>query len=172
MGTPESPTSQNGSPRNQLEILKVRMDYAWDVWEFHGRQRMSMFNYFLLITGILINGYLTALKEEGLHGLLPPICVLGLVQCFVFAMIDWRNRKMLYFADDLLRESEEELFKSPPNEHAGPMARRVKEESHGLFRYSKMLYWIRLTYGVIALGFLAALIHSICLFLSHGHSFW
>jgi hypothetical protein len=157
MATPESPASPNES----VEILKLRVSYAWGVWEFHGRQRFSMFNYFLVITGILVNGYLTALKEKDLHGLLPAICLLGLVQCCVFTMIDWRNRKMLYFADDVLRESEKKLFQSPPSEHAGPMVRRVTEESHGLFRYSKMLYWIRLTYGVIALGFLAALVHAV-----------
>lgn len=170
-GSPGSSAAHNALLANDLEIVKARMTYAWSVWEFHARQRLSMFNYFLLIIGILINGYLIALKDGGLHGLLPALCLLGLIQCLVFAMIDWRNREMLYFADDLLQESEKKLYTSAPNEHAGPMVRRVTEETNRPFRYSKMKYWIRLTYGVIALGFLAALIDSIWLLICHRHPF-
>ncbi len=154
---------------NDLETVKARMTYAWSVWEFHGRQRLSMFNYFLVITGVLISGYLAALKEEALPGLPPALCLLGLILCWVFAMIDWRNREMLYFADNLLQESEKRLY--APNGHAGPMVTRVAEESRWPFRYSKMKYWIRLAYSVIALGFLAALIDAIWLFVRHRHPF-
>jgi hypothetical protein len=154
MGTPGAPLSPTDP-----EILKLRTKYAWDFWEFHGRQRLSMFNYFLLITGILINGYLLALKEHFYHALLS-ICLLGMLQCLAFFMIDIRNRDMLYFADDLLRHLEEDyLFDSPPYKDLGPTTRRKKEEgSDWWLRNSKMLYWIRGTYGVIAVGFLISAI--------------
>ena len=124
---PGTPGEDNVLSPNELEIVKARMTYAWDVWEFHGGQRMNMFNYFLIIVGILINGYLTALEKD-FRGLLPPICLLGLVQCLAFTMIDSRNRRMLYFADDLLQQSEKELFMPPPNENVGPMLRRKATE--------------------------------------------
>jgi hypothetical protein len=126
------------------------------VWEFHGRQRMNMFSYFLVITGILVNGYINAVKENGLHRILPAICLLGIVQCLVFLMIDWRNRTMLYFADSLLQESEKELFESP-----GPMSRRSDKEKKGLYRASRMVYWIWATYTVVGIAFLLAFVRSI-----------
>lgn len=163
MATPSDPLLAT-----ELEIVKARTSYAWNVWEFHGRQRLSMFNYFLVIVGILINGYLAALKDPSLHRILQAVCFLGFVQCLVFGMIDWRNRKMLYFADECLKKSEGILFQSPPEPHIGPMAMRDREEEGpGLFRYSKMVIWIWMTYILIGAGFLIALIHSTCL-LSYG----
>lgn len=141
---------------SELETLKAKLSYAWNVWEFHGRQRMSMFNYLLVIVGILVSAYITALKDKDLHGIVLAICLLGFVQCFVFVMIDWRNRAILYFADSLLRESEGELFKS-----GGPMCQRAAKESRGLFRFSKRIYWMWLTYTLIGIGFLAAFIRSV-----------
>jgi hypothetical protein len=151
----------SGSTLPNLEEVKARLSYAWNVWEFHGRQRMNMFNYFLVITGILVNGYINAVKENSLHRVVPAICLLGLVQCLVFLMIDWRNRTMLYFADSLLKDSEKELFKSPSSERLGPMSQRTEKESKGLFCASKMVYWIWATYIAVGIAFLMALIRSI-----------
>lgn len=157
MGTPGS-----ALPASDLETVKARLTYAWNVWEFHGRQRMNMFYYFLVIVGILVNGYITALKETSLHRILPAICLFGLILCLVFIVIDWRNRKMLYFADKLLRESEERLSKFSPIGLTGPMSQRQEEEGKNwLFRHSKMQYWIWTTYIVIGIGFLIGLIRSI-----------
>ena len=156
MGTPGSTLLAS-----DLDTLKAKLSYAWGVWEFHGRQWMSMFNYFLVIVGILVTGYTTARKENALHDLVPAICLLGLVQCFVFLMIDWRNRTVLYFADSVLKESEEKLFKSVPDGLAGPMSQRAAKESKGLFRFSKMVYWMWMTYILIGIGFLVALVRSI-----------
>ena len=146
-----------------LDILKAKLSYAWNVWEFHGRQRMSMFNYFLVIVGILVNGYITTLKANGLRDIVLAICLLGFVQCFVFIMIDWRNRTILYFADGLLKESEKELFNLNPfvTSSPGPMSQRAIKESKGLFRFSKMVYWMWLTYILIGVGFLVALTRSV-----------
>jgi hypothetical protein len=41
MGTPGA-----SLPMEQLEMLKLRMQHTWNVWQFAGRQRVSMFNYF------------------------------------------------------------------------------------------------------------------------------
>lgn len=143
---------------SDLELVKARLGYAWNVWEFHGRQRMNMFNYFLVITGILVNGYINAVKESSLHRVVPAICLLGFVQCVVFLMIDWRNRTMLYFADGLLKESEKELFKSPSS--PGPMSQRSEKEARGLFRVAKMVYWIWATYIIVGIAFVLAFVRS------------
>ena len=157
---------------NELDKVKARITYAWNAWEFHARQRLSMFNYFLVIIGIVINGYLTAFKDTTLKGVLPALCLLGLIVCLVFFVIDCRNREMLYFADDFLKQSEKALFSSPSREQDGPMIRRDRKEKVSWpFRYSKMKYWIRFTYGAVALGFLTALIDSITILVFKKHLF-
>jgi hypothetical protein len=157
MGTPSSAFGAT-----ELEVLKAKLSYAWNVWEFHGRQRMNMFNYFLVITGILISGFVAASKETALHGILPVISLLQFVECLVFLIIDWRNRTILYCADDSLLESEKILFALPPCGISGPMSERKKKEK-GLFGLAKMVYWIWLTYilvGVISLVALFTSVHS------------
>jgi hypothetical protein len=145
---------------DESEIMKVRLKYAWDWWEFHGRQCMNMFNYFLLITGILANGYLTARKETTLHVALLPICMLGIAQCLSFFMIDVRNRTRLTFAEDLLESLEKDfVFPCPRYAAGGPVVQsRETEHEKRLFRHSKMVYWIRGTYVLVAVSFLAALV--------------
>src|SRR5450759_4327950 len=58
MSTTPSPDPQlDGIPA--VELLKTRSQLAWNWFEFHARQRMTMFNNFLIITGILVNGALS-----------------------------------------------------------------------------------------------------------------
>lgn len=174
MGTPGTPPPPTALTAIELEFLKLRTKYLWDVWEFHGRQRMSMFYYFVVVAGILVNGYLIVLKEPLIpKGVLPPICVLGMLLCLAFLMIDIRNRKMLYFADDLLKDLEKDcLFNSSPYKDRGPIARRaIEEDRYWWFRISKMKYWIWMTYFTVMLGFLMSLADSIWLVLSHKHIF-
>ena len=43
--------------------LPVKMKYAWDWFQYHADQRLKAFNFFLVILGILIVAYGTAMKE-------------------------------------------------------------------------------------------------------------
>jgi len=171
MATPTTPPSP-ALTAIELEFLKLQTKYLWDIWEFHGRQRMSMFYYFVIVAGILVNGYLMVLKEVLIPtGVLPPICVLGVFVCFAFLMIEIRNRNMLYYADDLLRTLEKDYFFNSAYKDLGPLTRRVIEEDcNWWFRNSKMKYWIPATYLTIMLGFLICLADSVWL-LRHKHIF-
>ena len=156
METPGTPPSEVVLTTSELEILKLRMKYAWDWWEFHGRQRMNMFNYFLVVTGILVNGCLTALKDATIRdGALTDICLLGVFQSISFFMIDVRNRKMLYYANDLLRCLESKYLIGDPC--PGLTVRAEEEGRNWWLSKTKMVYWIRGTYLLVALGFMLVL---------------
>lgn len=49
------------SDRN-LELVKLRLSYAWDIFAFHAAQRTTMFNFFLIAVGIVANGVALALR--------------------------------------------------------------------------------------------------------------
>src|SRR4051812_49073283 len=50
---------------DERELLKLRADYAWKWFDLHAKQRMTLFNYFLIVAGILANGILLTLKDPG-----------------------------------------------------------------------------------------------------------
>lgn len=49
---------------NERELFKLRIDYAWKWFDLHAKQRMTLFNYFLIIAGILANGMLLSIKDD------------------------------------------------------------------------------------------------------------
>ncbi len=84
-------------------MAQARLNYVWDWWKYHGKQRTDMFNYFLIITGILANAYVNIIKGETSQ---PEIAVslgiLGVIASIGFFLLDVRNRKQLERATDIL----------------------------------------------------------------------
>ena len=151
-----------------LELLKLRSQLAWNWFEFHSRQRISMFNYFLLITGILVNGYAAAVRDS-LTGMSIGICVFGFVQAVCFLMIDIRSRNMIHYGENVLEKLERDVLF--PDGFRGPGAdgekqlglRRCDEDLREggrftLHRFIKMKYWIRVMYLLATAGFVLAAI--------------
>jgi hypothetical protein len=89
----------NGRPE---DLLKTRLDYAWGWWQFHGKQRTDMFNYYLIITGILANAYVGVWKDSRL-GLGTGVALLGILASIGFLLLDIRNRQQLDAANEALK---------------------------------------------------------------------
>jgi hypothetical protein len=87
----------------------VRLTYVWDWWKFHAKQRTDMFNYFLIITGILANAYATALKEHYIE-LAIGVAAVGAIAAIGFLLLDIRNRFQLRKADAILQAIEPDLI--------------------------------------------------------------
>jgi|SRR6266853_876289 len=100
-------STQSGSPPNSQtdQLLKVRLDYVWDWWKFHAKQRTDMFNYFLIITGILANAYVNLLKDSHLN-LTLGLGILGFITSIGFYLLDVRNRRQLARANEILQKIE------------------------------------------------------------------
>lgn len=60
---------------DERELLKLRTDYAFKWFDLHAKQRMTLFNYFLIIAGILANGLLLSFKDDKAAGGAPPTAV-------------------------------------------------------------------------------------------------
>ena len=48
-------------------IEEVRFQYAWNWFEFHAKQRTTMFNYFLVSVGIFANAAVLAIRFTNSH---------------------------------------------------------------------------------------------------------
>ena len=99
-------TPARNRPASKLQtddLIQVRLTYVWDLWKFHAKQRTDMFNYFLIITGILANAYVTLLKNgDRQHALAVGLGLLGIITSVGFCLLDIRNRKQLERATDIL----------------------------------------------------------------------
>ncbi len=83
------------------------LKYSWDYFHFHASQRLTTFNFYLVICGFVIAGYATALRDS--HDS-PVAALLGLVLSlisFIFWKLDLRNRQMIWNAEDALKELED-----------------------------------------------------------------
>jgi hypothetical protein len=163
---------QNSSPRCPAEeALKLQLDYAWKWFSYHAAQRVSMFNYFLIVTGILANAYISALKE-GFPWIASAIGVMGCFISFAFFKLDYRNRCLVKMGEDVLEVLEhyhlftEEL--EAKDDHTGqdfPVAILFREayedkasggnDKHN-WRKGKHKVWLRTIEGGVLVAFLVA----------------
>ncbi|HEY1429220.1 MAG TPA: hypothetical protein VGF18_06575, partial [Candidatus Tumulicola sp.] len=86
--------------------LKVddNLDYAWRWFSFHAKQRVDMFNYFLIGTGILAAAFAQAFDKSAIAGAV--IAAVGVLLTFAFLMIDKRNRGLYQLGLDVLKNIE------------------------------------------------------------------
>jgi hypothetical protein len=126
---------------------------------------MTMFNYFLVITGILVSGYVTAINDK-MFSTAECVCIFGFVQCICFLMIDIRSRQMIRYGEDVLDKLERDVLFPDGFRAAGARGkqlglRRCDEDQRegGPFaphRLLKMKFWIRGMYVLAAAGFVLA----------------
>ncbi|HOW70459.1 MAG TPA: hypothetical protein PKY77_07655 [Phycisphaerae bacterium] len=147
----------------ESELLRHRLDYAWRYFESAARQRMLFFNYYLIVMGILVNGYVLAIRE-GLIAVAVFVCVFGILSCLVFMAFDVRTLRFVRMAVDILEHLERSVlfcdgFPSVSNQLG--LMRREADQRHGAkscwltfrARLFDHKYWIRGMQLLILLAF-------------------
>lgn len=93
------------------DLQKAQYQYAIEWFKFSADQRHKMFNYMVVLSGVLFAAAEAASRD---HRPLIAIvcCVTGVVFCFAFSRIDRRNRMLVWLAEAVLLELEKEsLFR-------------------------------------------------------------
>jgi hypothetical protein len=102
-------------PRAQIEFEKLRFEFAWRHFEFHARQRTTMFHFFILLVPFLFGGFFYVLK--GVNGPSPRAAILiaitGFVLSITFGLLDWRNRDLYRISQRNLRLIEKNFLYAP-----------------------------------------------------------
>lgn len=123
MSIPQTPAPPAGStpagsrPATLSEaLIQARLTYVWDWWKFHAKQRTDMFNYFLIITGILANAYIAILGNKISQPALARTLTAalgsgGAVTAVGFLLLDVRNRRQLERATAILQKIEAEQLR-------------------------------------------------------------
>lgn len=147
------------------DSAKVQFDYAWKWFDLHAKQRTTLFNYFMVITGIFANAAVLGYKE-GYTAVVSVIGALGAATSLAFIMFDIRNRDLVNQAEDVLEKLESdhifpESFASRKGARLGfLLVERASGMREGMRRgffsnLKKHKWWIRGLEGAVGACFLA-----------------
>lgn len=131
-----------GSGMNEGWTLKDHRDYAWEYFKVHAQQRMSLFNFFVVFSTLVIAGIASTFQGllqapwvgTGLGGLLMLIS-------FVFWKLDQRVRFLIKHAESALKRIEATF----PLENCRDLARELQlfllEEAKTQNEKSRVVPW-------------------------------
>jgi hypothetical protein len=105
------------------EMNKNALDYAWNWFEYHAHQRMTSFNFFLILAGVIVAGYLKCAElaqqaqsiDEGIIAsqfwwlFCLAISLFGILVSIAFWLLDIRNAELVNCGRNSLRKFENSL---------------------------------------------------------------
>ena len=83
----------------------MQFEYAWRWFDLHAKQRVSMFNFFLISVGALATAYGLLLREQ-LYVVAAVAAFLGVLVSLVSCLLDVRNRQLVKMGEEALKEVE------------------------------------------------------------------
>jgi hypothetical protein len=163
---------------HEWKLYEARFEYAWKYFDFHATQRTTMFNFFVLFSGFVIDACIRLFQSQNWLTLLS-VSALGTVVTLFFVFLDRRNEELVHVAEDILRALEKDvLFKGfirtskfKQRTWRGKMVEKEETRRLGIFvreeddekakRKSKYLHgtWLpRIQYTIGAVFFFLALV--------------
>jgi hypothetical protein len=97
---------------HKWKVFEKRHSYAWGYFDFHAKQRTTVFNFFWIFAGVILGACASAIKDANmvLCGILGG---LGVVITVCFAALDRRNEELVHVAEAVLESLENDvLFKN------------------------------------------------------------
>jgi hypothetical protein len=93
----------------EWKLYGPRFEYAWRYFDFHAKQRTTMFNFFLLFSGLMLNGCFLLFQQR--HSVLLFFAsILGIAITFMFLFLERRNEELVHVAEDILRAVERDVL--------------------------------------------------------------
>ena len=91
--------TQNGAGSQSASI---QFEYAWRWFDLHAKQRVSMFNFFLLSVGALATAYGLLLREQ-LYVVAAVAAFMGVFVSLVSCLLDVRNHELVKMGEEALK---------------------------------------------------------------------
>lgn len=114
-------THKNNESHNEENERVLWAKHAWRYFELHANQRISLIKYYIGIYSLYItaSGYILFHDtdvSDGDKSIVLLLSVFIIVITMVFYCLDQRNRDLIHFAEDSLKDYEKEIgFKKPHN---------------------------------------------------------
>ncbi|MEA2355979.1 MAG: hypothetical protein QOD61_2108 [Solirubrobacteraceae bacterium] len=141
--------------------LETELTYAWNWFQYHAGQRLTAFNFFLVIVGVVAVAFTKAL-EQGWTVLGAVVAGLGALISIGFLFLDVRNEELVNCGRAALAELERGLRVHPSGD-AGDRT-HLKRGAPGTLRgrvtrsgrwagWIAHRRWLRLIEGTVAIAF-------------------
>lgn len=104
-------------------IDEKALNYAWNWFEYHAKQRFTAFNYFLVLVGVVVVGYIKCVELAGKSfssmdqvgmskiwwSLASAIGLIGMIISIAFWFLDIRNEELINCARNALESIERSM---------------------------------------------------------------
>ena len=139
--------------RQEVDKKSIQLEYLIDMYKiFHGNIN-TMFNYFLLLSGLIINAFIQSIQRQAdiNRKVSASIAAFGAAMSVISLLINIRSSDMLYTLEDGLISEEKVLFRA-----GGGVFTRHRRRSWSL-RYK---YLFPITYASFIIAFLLMFAYS------------
>jgi hypothetical protein len=130
------------------DAFKTANDLAVEWFKIHAAQRLTVFNFFLIIAGFCVGGFFTALQASN-NLAASVIAFVLVVVSFCFKQLDRRTAQLTKLAENYLEESLTALGQQLDSQKINFVL--LVEDKHGLWSYRKtfnILFWL---FGIIGI---------------------
>jgi len=124
---------------NDQNNFKDQFDYAWNWFEYHAKQRISMFNFFLITNGFVLSALAGLYKEDKpKYSLTLVVSILGILLSICFFLLDLRNKCLVNFGEDILLHIEKgEMFNKAVMDTLNTDSKITEENKFGILKRAK-----------------------------------
>ncbi len=149
--------------KDKSKFEELVMSQAWSYFQLHSNQRLTTFNFYLIIVSLLASSlFITFQKDYQNNYLGIPIGLLIIFLSFIFWKIDERNRSLIKLAEDALKYFEQQypFEDNADGTHKTKIFTLEEQQSQNLRKY-KILFSYAECFRVIfvsvgILGFIGA----------------
>ena len=99
--------TQDPQDGTNSHTASMQFEYAWRWFDLHARQRVSMFNFFLISVGALASAYGLLLREQ-FYGGSAVVALAGILVSVVSCLLDERNHSLVKIGEEALEKVEKE----------------------------------------------------------------
>lgn len=125
--------------------LKDQTEYAWNYFQLHAGQRMSLFNFFVVISALLTGGLATSMSNDNEfeHALIGILLGSGLmIVSFVFWKLDQRVRYLIKHAETTLKRIERCLLpEDESQDNSSALFSAEERQTEKLPKVSSWKFW-------------------------------
>jgi hypothetical protein len=90
---------------SRMDFARARQQYGWAWFDFHARQRTTVFNFFLVAETLVLNAYAQLIKDNWTLAA-AIVALAGALGAFGFLCLEYRNRQLVRWGERALEQSE------------------------------------------------------------------
>ncbi len=147
---------EDSSSNSEVSVLEM-LKHAWHYFELHAAQRLSLFNFFLVLSGVILAGLAACLQLSGSLRLLGTgLGVLLALVAFTFWKLDQRVSFLIKHAEDAIAGIERsfplEIARVVLNERERAAAHNIGFGFTRPWTYGSAFRFIFWTMGVVGIA--------------------